>query len=115
MANIVNFNVDTKVMSVGGNVMSLKSQGITINRTNPIPLEQFEIFNTLADAKKYAASNPVAYAGQQIVVVSTDGQSVQAYIVAGAEQSDGSWLIPLSQGGNMSDIEINVWEDWVDK
>lgn len=117
MANIVNFNVDTKVMSVGGNVMSLKSQGITINRTNPIPLEQFEIFNTLADAKKYAASNPVAYAGQQITVVEETGvgtgeYNVQAYIVAGTEQADGSWLIPLSQGANMSDIEIAVWEDW---
>lgn len=114
MASIVNFDIKDSVLSINGNTFSCKSQGITSKRVNPIPLEHYEVFNTVADAETYASSNPVAYAGQQIVVVSTDGTKVQAYVVAGTEQTGGSWLIPLSQGANMSDVEITVWEDWTE-
>lgn len=100
-------------------------------RLGTFPLDRSSIFDTLEDAKKYAAGGSdgsdsrglygTAYAGQQISVVETeyneDGTTVknvnvQAYIVAGEEQADGTWLIPVSQGENMSDIEITVWEDW---
>lgn len=98
-------------------------------RLGTFPLDRSSIFDTLEDAKKYAAGGGddsrglggTAYAGQQISVVETeyneDGTTVknvnvQAYIVAGKEQADGSWLIPVSQGANMSDVEITIWEDW---
>lgn len=127
MAQVVklNYNISNNSGTLydnNGNLMSEKSQGITIGRVNPIPLEKYEIFNTVEAAEGYAKNNPVAYAGQQISVVETeyneDGTvknvNVQAYIVAGTEQADGSWLIPVSQGANMSDVEITVWEDWTE-
>lgn len=95
-------------------------------RLGTFPLDRSSIFDTLEDAKKYAAGNGddlrglgrTAYAGQQISVVETeyneDGTvknvNVQAYIVAAEVQADGTWLIPVSQGENMSDIE--VWDTW---
>lgn len=99
-------------------------------RLGTFPLDRSSIFDTLEDAKKYAAGNVddldlrglggTAYAGQQISVVETeyneDGTvknvNVQAYIVAAEEQADGTWLIPLSQGENMSDVDITVWGEW---
>lgn len=117
MAQVVklNYNISNNSGTLydnNGNLMSEKSQGITIGRVNPIPLEKYEIFNTVEAAEGYAKNNPVAYAGQQITVVSEDGSNVQAYIVAGKADENGSWLIPLSQGENMSDVEITVWEEW---
>ena len=99
-------------------------------RLGTFPLDRSSIFDTLEDAKLYAAGGGdsrglggTAYAGQQISVVETeynaDGTvknvNVQAYIVAGEEQADGTWLIPVSQGANMSDVEITVWEDWTEE
>lgn len=120
MAQVVklNYNISNNSGTLydnNGNLMSEKSQGITIGRVNPIPLEKYEIFNTVEAAEGYAKGNPVAYAGQQITVVKEDGSDVQAYIVAGKADENGSWLIPLSQGENMSDIEITVWEDWTEE
>lgn len=115
MAKVVklNYNISNNSSTLydnNGNLMSEKSQGITIGRVNPIPLEKYEIFNTVEAAEGYAKNNPVAYAGQQITVVKEDGSDVQAYIVAGKADENGSWLIPVSQGENMSDIEL--WENW---
>lgn len=123
MAQIVklNYNINNNsgtLYDYNGNLMSEKSQGITISRVNPIPLDKFEIFSTLADAESYAEKNPVAYAGQQITVVEAiknddgdiTGYNVQPYIINSAADENGSWLIPLSQGENMNDIEL--WEDW---
>lgn len=120
MAQVVklNYNISNNSGTLydnNGNLMSEKSQGITIGRVNPIPLEKYEIFNTVEAAEGYAKNNPVAYAGQQITVVKEDGSDVQAYIVAGKADENGSWLIPVSQGANMSDVEITVWEDWTEE
>lgn len=100
-----------------GSLVSEKSQGITLSRVNPIPLDKFEIFSTLADAESYAKENAVAYAGQQITVVEETGEgtgkyNVQAYIINSEADENGSWLIPLSQGANMSDVDIDVWGEW---
>lgn len=37
--------------------------GVTFERTNPVPLEKYSVFRTLAEAEEYAASNAVAYPG----------------------------------------------------
>lgn len=124
MANITNKN-GVQFSSLDGVInYGLLNFGVTISRSNPIPLDATTLFRTLDEAKTYAATSVVAYAGQQISVVETeydeDGTTiknvnVQAYIVAGKEQEDGSWLIPVSQGANMSDVEITVWEDWTEE
>jgi len=43
--------------------------GVTFERTNPVPLEKYSVFHTLAEAQSYAASNVVAYPGQLVAVV----------------------------------------------
>lgn len=127
MAQIVKLDyskLSSTLYDNNGSLVSEKSQGITLSRVNPIPLDKFEIFSTLVDAESYAKENAVAYAGQQITVVeeikNEDGEgtgkyNVQAYIINSEADENGSWLIPLSQGANMSDVEITVWEDWKDK
>ena len=37
--------------------------GVTFERTNPVPLEKYSVFHTLAEAETYAQSNAVAYPG----------------------------------------------------
>lgn len=43
--------------------------GVTFERTNPVPLEKYSVFHTLAEAETYARSNAVAYPGQLLAVV----------------------------------------------
>ena len=54
--------------------------GVSINRTNPLPLDANSIFQTLTDAEKYAKTNVLAYPGQIITVVDTT--TVTAYVIA---------------------------------
>ena len=66
----------------------------TFKRQGAFSLEEFEVFNSLTAAQTYAASNPVAYIGQKIVVVET-GESgaitVSHYSINDAEGT----LVPL--------------------
>lgn len=54
--------------------------GVSINRTNPLPLDANSIFETLTDAENYAKTNVLAYPGQIITVVDTT--AVTAYVIA---------------------------------
>ena len=54
--------------------------GVSINRTNPLPLDANSIFETLTDAENYAKTNVLAYPGQIITVVDT--ATVTAYVIA---------------------------------
>ena len=54
---------------------SFWNAGVTFERTNPVPLEKYSIFKTLADAQDYAKNNAVSYLGQIITVISGE----QAY------------------------------------
>lgn len=42
---------------------SFWNAGVTFERTNPVPLEKYSIFKTLAEAESYATTSPVAYPG----------------------------------------------------
>lgn len=59
--------------------------GVSINRTNPLPLDAYSVFETFTDAENYAKTNALAYPGQILTVV--DETSVDAYVivVAGAD------------------------------
>lgn len=54
--------------------------GVSINRTNPLPLDANSVFETLLDAENYAKTNVLAYPGQIITVVDTT--TVTAYVIA---------------------------------
>ena len=54
--------------------------GVSINRTNPLPLDANSVFETLLDAENYAKTNVLAYPGQIITVVDT--ATVTAYVIA---------------------------------
>lgn len=61
--------------------------GVSINRTNPLPLDQYSIFESLEALNTYAASNAVAYPGQVVAVLATGGTeenptyTAEAYII----------------------------------
>ena len=42
--------------------------GVAINRTNPVPLDANEIFESIATMETYIKSNALAYPGQIVVV-----------------------------------------------
>lgn len=44
------------------------SAGVAFNRSNPLPLDKWSVFQTMAEAVAYAESNAVAYPGQIIAV-----------------------------------------------
>lgn len=64
---------------------SYNSMGLPMNiiRSNPIPLDSTEIFDSLASAQTYATSNATAYVGQTIKVVDTTTSpiAVTQYII----------------------------------
>ena len=61
--------------------------GVSINRTNPLPLDQYSIFASLDDLNTYVRSNAVAYPGQIVAVLATGGTeeepsyTAEAYII----------------------------------
>ena len=61
--------------------------GVSINRTNPLPLDQYSIFASLNDLNTYVQSNAVAYPGQIVAVLTTGGTeaeptyTAEAYII----------------------------------
>lgn len=64
--------------------------GVTFQRSNPVPLDKYSVFGTLADAQEYAFNNAVAYPGQTLAVI-TDTNNVTLYIIqAGATSKETS-------------------------
>lgn len=59
---------------------ALWSAGVAFNRSNPLPLDKWSVFQDKASAIVYAESNPVAYPGQVIAVY--DNNAMQAFILA---------------------------------
>lgn len=59
---------------------ALWSAGVAFNRSNPLPLDKWSVFQNKASAIAYAESNPVAYPGQVIAVY--DNNAMQAFILA---------------------------------
>lgn len=53
--------------------------GVSFQRSNPLPLDKYSVFQSLADAETYASTNAVAYPGQLITVA--DGSKMVAYVI----------------------------------
>ena len=70
------------------------SAGVAFNRSNPLPLDKWSVFQTIAEAEAYAESNAVAYPGQLIAVV--DNGKMVAMILA--EDAEAGKLVPQQIG-----------------
>lgn len=91
------------------------SAGVAFKRSNALPLDKYSIFESLAAATEYAQTNPVAYPGQVIVTLSTDGyddsgdlkdSTVSAYIIT-AVGTDGS-LQKLASTTGTGDVGADI-------
>ena len=83
--------------------------GVTFERTNPVPIEKYSIFATLAEAQTYAFENPVAYPGQTLAVV-TDTNEVTLYIVQSGVATAEESLIEVGSAtlGDGVSVELNT-------
>lgn len=64
--------------------------GVSINRTNPLPLDANSLFRSVADAETYASTNVLAYVGQYLTVFTEDSVEtpsvVEAYVIGPNKQ-----------------------------
>lgn len=56
--------------------------GVSIARTNPLPLDSNSVFESYAALTTYATDNPLAYPGQIVAVLGEgEGESIAAYLI----------------------------------
>lgn len=74
------------------------SAGVAFNRSNPLPLDKWSVFQTMAEAVTYAESNAVAYPGQVIAVYDADAKTMSAYILQEVTVDEATKLEPVAVG-----------------
>ena len=79
--------------------------GVSINRTNPLPLDANSIFETLTDAENYAKTNALAYPGQVITVVDETSVAVYVIVATGATGSLNKLASTTATGDVVEDIK----------
>lgn len=88
--------------------------GVSINRTNPLPLDQYSVFESLEALNTYAASNPVAYPGQVVAVLATGGTqeapeyTAEAYIIKSV--GTGAVVMKLASTTASGDVTADIVE-----
>lgn len=75
--------------------------GVAFQRSNPLPLDKYSVFETEAKAIEYATTSAVAYPGQVIAYV--DGDKMAVCVLA--QTADGTSLELQSIGGAIGDYE----------
>lgn len=85
------------------------SAGVSFKRSNPLPIERYSVFKSEDDAKAYAKTNPVAYPGQVIAVVTSSGATAYLIREVGAADTvtDGG-LTKLAQTTGTGDVGETV-------
>ena len=78
--------------------------GVSINRTNPLPLDANSLFESLNAATDYAKTNVLAYQGQIISVVSDS--EVAAYVLSSTGEN--ATLIKLASTTTTGDLATDV-------
>lgn len=75
------------------------SAGVAFNRSNPLPLDKWSVFQTMDEAIAYAESNAVAYPGQ-IIAVYDDGEMLACVLteVEGKLVPEAIGVVPESDG-----------------
>lgn len=71
------------------------SAGVAFNRSNPLPLDKWSVFQTMDEAVAYAEGNAVAYPGQLIAVYDAEAGVMTACILQ--ESAEGK-LEPVAVG-----------------
>lgn len=79
--------------------------GVSINRTNPLPLDANSVFETLPDAENYAKTNALAYPGQVITVVDETSVAVYVIVATGATGSLNKLASTAASGDVVKDIK----------
>lgn len=79
--------------------------GVSINRTNPLPLDANSVFETLPDAENYAKTNALAYPGQVITVVDETSVAVYVIVATGAAGSLNKLASTTASGDVVEDIK----------
>ena len=60
--------------------------GVSFQRSNPLPIDKYSVFPSIADAQAYASTNPVAYPGQIIAVLNNNAMEV--YVLAQEQKTN---------------------------
>lgn len=75
--------------------------GVAINRTNPVPLDANEIFESIATMETYIKSNALAYPGQIVVVL---GETETAAYLVNAVGGEGKGYVKLAATTGSGDV-----------
>lgn len=75
--------------------------GVAINRTNPVPLDANEIFESIATMEAYIKSNALAYPGQIVVVL---GETETAAYLVNAVGGEGKGYSKLAATTGSGDV-----------
>ena len=75
--------------------------GVAINRTNPVPLDANEIFESIATMETYIKSNALAYPGQIVVVL---GEAETAAYLVNAVGGEGKGYSKLAATTGSGDV-----------
>lgn len=75
--------------------------GVAINRTNPVPLDANEIFESIATMEAYIKSNALAYPGQIVVVL---GEAETAAYLVNAVGGEGKGYVKLAATTGSGDV-----------
>ena len=77
--------------------------GVAINRTNPVPLDANEIFESIATMEAYIKSNALAYPGQIVVVLGETETAAYLVNAVGGEGKGYSKLAATSGSGDVGE------------
>ena len=77
--------------------------GVAINRTNPVPLDANEIFESIATMEAYVKSNALAYPGQIVVVLGETETAAYLINAVGGEGKGYSKLAATTGSGDVGE------------
>lgn len=77
--------------------------GVAINRTNPVPLDANEIFESIATMETYIKSNALAYPGQIVVVLGETETAAYLINAVGGEGKGYSKLAATTGSGDVGE------------
>lgn len=83
--------------------------GVAFNRSNPLPLDKWSVFQTKSEAETYASGNAVAYPGQIIAVHNAESAEMEVYVLA--EQNGTLGLQEMGGKIDMDGKSLSFTED----
>lgn len=80
--------------------------GVSIARTNPLPLDANSVFESTEDLENYIKTNPLAYPGQIAVVIGDT--TTDAYIIGKEVGSDTAEYRKLASASSTGDVAADI-------